>query len=53
MTLKSRTISPVVQVFLDYAREVVKPFLHGNNTAIGSSLGRKSNSHRSQTLQSR
>jgi hypothetical protein len=31
MTLKNRTISPVVQVFLDYVREAVKPFLDGNN----------------------
>jgi DNA-binding transcriptional LysR family regulator len=52
MTLKNRTISPVVQVFLDCAYEIVKPFLHGNNAATGSAgarefLGRKSNSHRS------
>jgi hypothetical protein len=31
MTLKNRTISPVVQVFLDYVREAVKPFLDRNN----------------------
>ncbi len=27
MTLKNRTISPVAQLFLDCAREVVKPLL--------------------------
>ena len=30
MTLKNRTISPVAQLFLDCAREVVKPLLHRN-----------------------
>jgi DNA-binding transcriptional LysR family regulator len=51
MTLKHRTISPVAQLFLDCAREVVKPLLHGNNAATGSArarhfFGRKSNSSR-------
>jgi len=36
MTLKNRTISPVVQVFLNYAHEVVKQFLDGNRAATGS-----------------
>jgi DNA-binding transcriptional LysR family regulator len=58
MILKNRTISPVVQVFLDYAHEVVKLSLDGPDAATGSAgprelLGRRANRHRSQTLQSR
>jgi hypothetical protein len=57
-TLKNWTISPVVQAFVDYAHEVVKPSLDVNNVTTGSAgtpelLDRKANSHRSQTLQSR
>jgi len=37
MTLKNRTISPVAQLFLDCAREVVKPLLHRNKA--GNRLG--------------
>lgn len=28
ITVKNRTISPVAQLFIDYAREVAKPFAH-------------------------
>jgi hypothetical protein len=57
MILKNRMISPVVQVFLDYAHEVVKSSLDGSDATIGSAgprelLDRKANRHRSQTLQS-
>ena len=57
MTLKNRTISPVVQVFLDCAHEVVRQLPDGNSAATRSAgarefLGRKSNSQRSQTLRS-
>ena len=57
MTLKNRTISPVVQVFLNYAHEVVRQLPDGNGAATGSAgarefLGRKSNSQRGQTLRS-
>lgn len=57
-TLKNWTISPVVQAFVDYAHEVVKPSLDVNSVTTGSAgtpelLDRKANSHRSQTLQSR
>jgi DNA-binding transcriptional LysR family regulator len=55
MTLKNRTISPAVQVFLDCAHEVVRQLPGGNSAATGSAgarefFGRTSNSHRSQTL---
>jgi hypothetical protein len=33
MTLKNRTISPVAQLFLDCAREVVKSLLHRKKAA--------------------
>jgi DNA-binding transcriptional LysR family regulator len=35
MTLKNRAISPVAQLFLDSAREVVKPLLHRKGAATG------------------
>ena len=35
MTLKNRTISPVAQLFLDYAYEVVKPLQRSNGAVTG------------------
>jgi DNA-binding transcriptional LysR family regulator len=35
MTLKNRTISPVTQLFIECAREVVKPLAKGNNVRHG------------------
>ena len=32
MTLKNRTLTPVVQLFIDCAREVVKPLASKNGT---------------------
>jgi DNA-binding transcriptional LysR family regulator len=40
MTLKNRTISPVAQLFLDCAQEVVKPLQHRHNGAAGSETTR-------------
>jgi DNA-binding transcriptional LysR family regulator len=36
LTLRNRAISPVAQLFLDSAREVVKPALGGKRTATGA-----------------
>jgi DNA-binding transcriptional LysR family regulator len=41
MTLKNRTISPVAQIFLDCAHEVLKPLQHRNNAANGSATTRE------------
>jgi hypothetical protein len=40
MILKNRTISPVAQLFLDCAQEVVKPLQHRHNGAAGSETTR-------------